>query len=193
MATLSELTVQVLTARLAKKEMSLEELQKEMLTISSMLKGIDEGTLQEPAAETVEEPKPQKINLKKVFKENEVICLLCNKGFKTLKKHLAQAHQISDKEYKAQFSIPAKQVLAAKSYSEQKKAFALEHKLGDKMQAGRKAQLEKSATPVEVVTEVAPEVKAPVPAKRVKPAVPAVKKKAPVPAKTTKATPKPKI
>jgi predicted transcriptional regulator len=196
MSTLSELTVQVLTARLAKKEMSLEELQKEMLTISSMLKGIDEGTLQEPAAETVEEPKPQKINLKKVFKENEVRCLLCNKGFKTLKRHLNMIHQISDKEYKAQFGIPAKQVLAAKSYSDQKKAFALEHKLGDKMQAGRKAQLEKSATPVEVVTEVTPEVaevKAPVPAKRVKPAVPAVRKKAPVPAKTTKATPKPKI
>lgn len=180
MATLSELTVQVLTARLAKKEMSLEELQKEMLTISSMLKGIDEGTLQETATETVEEPKPQKFNLKKVFKENEVICLLCNKGFKTLKRHLNMIHQVSDKEYKAQFGIPAKQVLAARSYSEQKKAFALENKLGDKMLAGRKAQLEAA------VDNTVTDEKAPVPAKRVKPDVPAVRKKAPVPVKLPK-------
>jgi predicted transcriptional regulator len=179
MSTLSELTVQVLTARLAKRDMSLEELQKEMAAISKQLKDIEAGNVQEPVSETpVEEPKKE-INFKQIFKKDEVICIICNKGFKTLKRHLNTVHQITDKEYKAQFGIPAKQALVAKSYSDQKKAFALEHKLGDKMQAGKKASL--------AVKEVAPaaaEVKAPVPAKRVKAPVPAVRKKAAVPAKT---------
>ena len=61
MATLSELTVQVLTARLTKKEMSLEELQKEMMIISNMIKSLDEGTLSTHVAEAREEPKPKKI------------------------------------------------------------------------------------------------------------------------------------
>lgn len=102
MATLSELTVQVLTARLAKKEMSIEELQKEMVLISNMLKDIDAGTIQEPPTEaTEEEPKPQKINFKKIFKDNEVVCLICNKGFITLKRHLSQVHQITDRSLRA--------------------------------------------------------------------------------------------
>ncbi len=139
MTSLSELTVQVLTARLAKKEMSIEELQKEMVLISNMLKDIDAGTIQEAPAEVIEEePKPQKINFKKVFKDNEVVCLICNKGFITLKRHLSQVHQISDTEYKKQFGIPSKQPLVAKSYSEKKKADAVKNNLGAKMQAGRK-------------------------------------------------------
>lgn len=139
MTTLSELTVQVLTARLAKKEMSIEELQKEMVLISNMLKDIDAGTVQETPEETPEEePKPQKINFKKVFKDNEVVCLICSKGFITLKRHLSQVHQITDKEYKKQFGIPSNQPLVARSYSEKKKADAVKNNLGAKMQAGRK-------------------------------------------------------
>ncbi len=84
--------------------------------------------------------KPQKINMKKVFKENEVVCLLCNKSFTTLKRHLTQVHQMTDKEYKKQFGIPAKQPLVAKSYSDKKRASAQQNKLGEKMQAGRKAK-----------------------------------------------------
>lgn len=141
MATLAELTVQVLAARLTKKEMTLDELQKEMTAISKMIRAIDECTLQEAIAEEpVEEPKPQKINMKKVFKENEVVCLLCNKSFTTLKRHLMQVHQMTDKEYKKQFGIPAKQPLVAKSYSEKKRMAAQQNKLGEKMLAGRKAK-----------------------------------------------------
>jgi len=149
MATLSELTVQVLTARMVKKEMTLEELQYEMVTISKMIKAIDEGTLQEATPEApAEEPKLQKINMKKVFKDNEVICLLCNKGFTTLKRHLSSVHQITDKEYKTQFNIPAKQPLVAKAYSEKKKADAQKNNLGAKMQAGREAKaIEKASVP----------------------------------------------
>lgn len=178
MSTLSELTVQVLTARMAKKEMTLEELQKEMVTISNMIKAIDEGTLQEPTPEApAEEPKPQKINMKKVFKDNEVICLLCNKGFVTLKRHLSTVHQITDKEYKLQFNIPAKQPLVAKAYSEKKKADAQRNNLGARMQAGRKAKAE--ITSGEVFEPAVPAVKTKAP-------VPAVRKKAAVPAKVAK-------
>lgn len=142
MATLSELTVQVLTARLARKEMSLEELQKEMIAVSNMIRAIDEGAVQESVAEVpVEEAKPHKINFKKIFKDNEVICLICNKGFTTLKRHLNQIHQITDKEYKKQFGIPPEQPLVAKAYSEKKKADAQKNNLGAKMQAGRKKKV----------------------------------------------------
>jgi predicted transcriptional regulator len=178
MPSLSELTVQVLTARLAKRDMSLEELQKEMAAISKQLKDIESGNVQEPVSETPAEEPKKEINFKQIFKKDEVICLICNKGFKTLKRHLNTVHQTTDKEYKAQFGIPAKQALVAKSYSDQKKAFALENKLGDKMQAGKKASL------AEKEVAATAEGKAPVPAKRVKAPVPVLMNKAAVPTKT---------
>lgn len=187
MATLSELTVQVITARLAKRDMSLEELENEMKVISKHLQAIENGTNLDPVSEApIEESVPQKINLKQIFKKDEVICLICNKGFKTLKKHLTQAHQITDKEYKAQFNIPAKQALVAKSYSDQKKAFALENKLGDKMQAGRKAKTVVASGELFEAAVPAIKVKAIVPAVKKKAPAPVVKEKATVPAKVTK-------
>ncbi len=168
MATLAELTVQILTQRMAKKEMSLDEIQQEMVTISTMIKAIDEGTLQEPAAESAAEvTKPQKINLKQYFKKDEVVCAICNKGFKTLKRHLTTAHAMKPGQYRKQFGIPATLSLAAKSYVESRRQMALEKGLGEGLAKAREA---KAATKA-----------AEVPAKRTKAAVPAVKKKAAVP------------
>lgn len=145
MATLSELTVQVLAARLAKKEMTLEEVQKEMVAISSMIKAIEEGAVQESVvaqeAPAAEEPlKSQKINLKKYFKDDKVICAICNKGFTSLKRHLKSVHQMTDKEYRAQFGIPKSQSLVAKNYSEDRRKAAQEKGLGMKMAQARAAK-----------------------------------------------------
>lgn len=183
MSNLTELTAQIIAARAAKKDMSTEELQQEMQMVYTFLKGIESGEtpLTVPTTQaSIEEPVPQKIDFKKIFKKDEVICLICNKGFKTLKKHLTQAHQITDKEYKVQFNIPAKQALVAKSYSDQKKAFALENKLGDKMQAGRKAKAGGEAPVSAVKVETA------VPAVKRKAQTPVVIEKAQVPAKMAK-------
>ena len=142
MATISELTVQVLTARLAKRDMSIEELENEFKVISKHLKAIEEGTSLEPNPEPAAET-PIKVNMKKTFKANEVVCLICNKGFKTLKRHLAKAHNLTDKEYKQQFNIPAKQSLVASNYSAERKEAAQKNGLGAKMMAGKKAKADK--------------------------------------------------
>ena len=157
MATLSELTAQVITARLAKRDMTLEELQKEMSAISTQLKAIEDGTLNEtvsPEPIVAEDPKPQKINLKQYFKKDEVICLICNQGFKTLKRHLTKAHELTDKEYRKQFNIPSTQSLAAKSYSDSRRKMALDKGLGAGLVKYREAQAAKKVA-VQVV-EVAP-------------------------------------
>ena len=150
MTTLSELTVQVLTARLAKRDMSLEELQKEMVAISNQLKFIDAGTVNDSLAEApTEEAKPQ-LTIKQAFKKDEVICMICNKGFKTLKRHLSIAHGLKPGEYRKQFGINSTQTLAAKSYIEFRRKMAVDKGLGAglvKFRADKKADTEaKNAT-----------------------------------------------
>lgn len=139
MPTLSELTAQIIAARVAKKDMSKEELAEEIQLVHKLLKGIDQGE-DVAVVEAVEET-PAPVNYKKAFKKDEVICLVCGKGkFKTLKKHLATSHNLTAAEYKAQFGIPAKQALVARSYSEAKKQVAIDRGLGQKLVEGRKAK-----------------------------------------------------
>lgn len=49
-----------------------------------------------------EGPKPQ-LTIKQAFKKDEVICMICNKEFKTLKRHLTMSHQLKPGEYRKQF------------------------------------------------------------------------------------------
>jgi predicted transcriptional regulator len=198
MATLSELTVQVITARLAKRDMNLEELQKEISAISIQLKNIDEGTLQDAVTTEVtvtEEPKPQKLNLKHYFKKDEVICIICNLGFKTLKRHLTMAHDLKPGEYRKQFNIPSTQTLVAKNYSESRRQLALDKGLGDGLVKYRVDKAAKKvAVPVPVVEIPVVEVEVPVVTSvkkapkvtKSKLTTPVEKKKTPAPAKGKK-------
>ena len=163
MQTLSELTVQVLTARLAKRDMSLEELQKEMVAISNQLKAIDAGTELEPVVEAPTQVTKPQLTIKQAFKKDEVICMICNKGFKTLKRHLTMAHSLKPGEYRKQFGIPSTQSLAAKSYSDSRRQMALDKGLGEGL---AKFRADKAAQKVDA------------PVVKVKTPVPTAKKKA---------------
>jgi len=181
MATLTELTAQIVTARATKKDMTTEELQAEMKMIFSFLKGVEEGG--ESANAPAEGSAPVKVNYKHFFKKTEVICMVCNKGgFKTLKRHLSMAHNLKPGEYRKQFGIPSTQSLVAKAYSEQRKKDALDRGQGEILAKARAVRAAKNAKPVAVVAPVAPVVKAKAAAVKAKPAAtakPAVAAKAP--------------
>ena len=152
MATLAELTVQIVAARLTKKEMTLEELQKDMAEVSKMIKAIDEGAAVETVTEVpTEEAKPQ-LTIKQAFKKDEIICMVCNKGgFKTLKKHLSTAHQLTPGQYRKQFGIKSTQKLAAKSFSEARRQAAEARGMTDilaKARATRMANIAKKGAAV---------------------------------------------
>ena len=189
MSNLTELTAQIIAARAAKKEMSTEEFQQEMQMVYSFLKNVEDGTVlpvtQEPSAET----KPQKVNLKQYFKKDEVICMICNKGFKALKRHLTVVHDLKPGEYKKQFGIPSKQSLVAKAYSEKWRQAALDRGQGEILAKARAVRAaKKAAIPVVKVKAPVPavKVKTPVPAVKTKPATPARKEAAEAPVKIKK-------
>jgi len=192
MASLAELTAQIITARATKKEMSTEEFQAEMKMVYIFLKGVEEGVA-EPTGQTTESA-PVKLNYKQFFKKAEIICMICNKGgFKTLKRHLSIAHDLKPAGYRKQFDIPTSHALVAKAYSEQRKKDALDRGQGEilaKARAGRAAKNApapvKAAPVAHTATETAPanakapaKVKAPAPAKPKATAKKLVAKKAP--------------
>ena len=195
MATLTELTAEIVSSHAAGTSVSSEDLIKNIQAVYSALKALETGEVVTGVEAAASDVPPAKINFKAYFKKDEIVCLICNKGgFKTLKRHLSQSHGVKPGEYRKQFSIPAKYAFVASSYSEQRRKDALDRGQGEILAKAREARFAKKAVVPGVVAEVAP---APVkkaaakPAAKAKVAVPkAVKAKAPKVAAKKKAVEK---
>ncbi len=131
MPTLLELTAQIVSSHMSLHTMTPDKLIQEIQEIHASLKSIDSGLVIEPE-------QPKQLTIKQAFKKNEVICLICGKGgFKTLKRHLSQAHDLKPGQYRKQFNIPSSQSLTAKSYSESRRQTAIDKGLGEGLAKAR--------------------------------------------------------
>jgi predicted transcriptional regulator len=142
MAELLELTVDIVTAHVSMTEVSSDELIKEIRMVYATLKGLeqgDAGTMEETAA-----PQAPSLTIGEAFKPDQVACMVCGKhGLKTLKRHLAVAHDMKPGQYRKQFGIPKEQPLAAMEYVEKRRQMALDRKLGDNLARARAAAARK--------------------------------------------------
>ena len=177
MASLMEMVAEIVSAHASTNKMSSDDLLTELQKVHSTLKALETGvTVAGVSAEA-----KAALTIKKAFKKDEVICMICGKGgFKTLTRHLNIAHEMKPGQYRKQFKIPSSQSLSAKNYSEARRQAALDRGLSDILAKARKVRAEK------IAAAKAPEKSAkPVKAESQPKAV----KTAPVakPAKTTKA------
>lgn len=145
-STLIELTASIVSAHAATVEMSQDELLAEIQKVHATLKGLDEGIAAAPEQPVEAETAPV-MSAKKSIQKNQIVCLICGKGgFKTLSRHLKQAHDMKASAYRKQFGLPAGTALAAKAYSESRRESALKNNLGEKLAKGREAYQAKQKT-----------------------------------------------
>ena len=138
MTTLLELAASIVESHASTTEMSTDDLLQEIQKVYNTLKALEAG--KEVVVAPVEEEKPA-ITVKEAFKKNEVICMVCSKGgFKTLARHLNQAHGMKPGEYRKQFGIPRTQPLAAKSFSESRRKLAMDRGLVDVLAKAREVR-----------------------------------------------------
>jgi predicted transcriptional regulator len=179
MPTLLEMAQQIVSAHATKTPITTTELISEIQKVHAALQSLESGAIT-PETKTPPESSTPTLTLKQAFKTNEVVCMICGKGFKALTRHLSQTHQMKPTEYRKQFNIPKTQVLMSKAYAIRRKEISAGMDLGANLEKARLARGntgKKSNVP-------AVKVKAPVPVARAKAPVPAVRKKAAVPAVT---------
>ena len=149
-STLIELTASIVSAHAATVEMSQDELLAEIQKVHATLKGLDEGVVAAPEQPIEAEAAPV-MSAKKSIQKNQIVCLICGKGgFKTLTRHLKQAHDMKASAYRKQFGLPAGTALAAKAYSESRRESALKNNLGEKLAKGREAYQAKQKAATDV-------------------------------------------
>jgi predicted transcriptional regulator len=184
-STLVELTASIVSSHAVGTEMSSDELIQEINTVFATLKRLEsEGA----AVDTAPAPGAPLLTMKKAFQNDQVGCLVCGKtGFKTLTRHLKQAHGLKPGQYRKQFNIPSSQSLTARNYSEARRKSANENNLAANLEKARAARASKiKATPKGKGAAVVAKPAKAAPAKPAKP-VKAVSVKPAKAAKPTKA------
>lgn len=134
---LVELTSEIVTAHASVNEMTSEQMLSLIQKVHGLLKSLEEGGSPEVEAKPAVTLQP-----KKSIQKDQVVCLICGKGgFKTLTRHLKTVHMIKPGEYRKQFGLPAGTALAAKSYSESRRAAAQKNNLAANLEKGRATRM----------------------------------------------------
>lgn len=143
MKTLIELVAEIVSSHASNTTMTTEQLVQELQTVHAALKNLEQGVITvDPAEAAAGEVKESTLSIRQAFRKDEVICMVCQKGgFKTLKKHLTTAHQLSPGQYRKQFGIKSTQKLAAKSFSDARRKAAEERGMTDILARAREKRM----------------------------------------------------
>jgi predicted transcriptional regulator len=115
--------------------------------LTHMLKAVAE-TLEDLAAEPgsmmpAESRSPEAApptDWKSSIGRNAITCMVCGYSGKLLTPHLKSKHQMTPKEYRKQFEIPARTPLVSKAYRAKRSKIAKETGIGEKLKEARKAK-----------------------------------------------------
>jgi predicted transcriptional regulator len=142
---LLQMTADIVASHASVNELSqgdlLGEIDQVFNKLASLAGGVEAEELpaEEVAAAEKEAPKPV-VPLEAAFGAEKVFCMVCGQGMKTLKRHLAAAHDMKPGQYRKAFHIPAGTPLVARNYSEARKKMAADLKLAERLVKARAAR-----------------------------------------------------
>jgi predicted transcriptional regulator len=147
---LLQMTADIVASHASVNELSqvdlLGEIDQVFKRLASLAGGVEADELPaEEVAQAEQEALKAAVPLEAAFGAEKVFCMVCGQGMKTLKRHIAAAHDMKPGQYRKAFQIPAGTPLVAKNYSEARKKMAVDLKLAERLVKARAARGKKKA------------------------------------------------
>ena len=137
------LVAQILSSYLSNNTVAANDLPSVIETVKRAFGGSADSIA--PTAPNDEKKKWQPaVPIKKSVSPEELICLCCGEKFKSLKRHLQTAHQLSPEEYRAAFDLKSDYPIVATAYAARRSDLAKSLGLGRK--PGPKPATKKGST-----------------------------------------------
>ncbi len=124
---ITALTAEIVGAYVGHHSVAANDLPGLITTVGKELAGLGQA----PDEPEVEKPTPA-VPIKRSVREHEIVCLICGKPQKMLKRHLATRHELSPDEYRSLFGLKDDYPLVAPSYAATRSALAKKIGLGRK-------------------------------------------------------------
>lgn len=134
-ADLARLTAEVVSAYVTRNTMAQSDLPQLIGAVSRSLQEL--GRAPEQAAPARPEPA---VSVRRSISPDHITCLVCGKRQKTLKRHLAAAHDLTPGAYRELYGLGSDYPMVAPSYAQQRSEMALRIGLGRKRRSsGRRS------------------------------------------------------
>jgi predicted transcriptional regulator len=122
-STLPGLTTEIVTAYLRNHPMAAADVPILVATIARELGGLGREP-EEPA-----QPEPA-VSIRRSVQRDHLVCLICGRKLKSLRRHLAVAHNLTPAGYREMFGLKRDYPIVAPAYAEQRVAIARGSGLG---------------------------------------------------------------
>lgn len=122
---ITTLTAEIVGAYVGHHSVAATDLPDLIATVGKKLAGLGQA----PAEPDVKKPTPA-VPIKRSVREDAIVCLVCGKPQKMLKRHLATRHELTPDEYRAMFSLKDDYPLVAPDYAATRSALAKKIGLG---------------------------------------------------------------
>ena len=137
------LVAQILSSYLSNNTVAPADLPSVIESVKRAFSGSSETT-STPVSEVEMKIWEPAVPVKKSISPEAITCLVCGEKFKSLKRHLQSAHQLTPREYRDAFKLKSDYPIVAPAYAAQRSDLAKSLGLGRK--AGVKAVAKKAST-----------------------------------------------
>ena len=122
---IAELTTEIVTAYVSSHKL-------QVLDVPDLIKAVGAGlvTLGTGAEPTVLEPPQPAVSVRRSVRPDHLVCLVCGREQKLLKRHLAVEHELTPNQYRETFGLRSDYPMAAPNYAQQRREFAVKIGLG---------------------------------------------------------------
>jgi predicted transcriptional regulator len=124
-AMLAQMTSEIVSAYASHNQLATSELARLVGAVAGELRKVG----MQPAEQEQVRPEPV-VPVRRSIASDHLVCLVCGKKQKLLKRHLSTEHSLTPEQYRAMFELKADYPMAAPNYAHQRRELALKIGLG---------------------------------------------------------------
>ena len=135
------LTAEIVAAYVSNNSVQAADLPALIRSVHASLAKVSAGAVEAPA----EAPKEPAVPIKKSISSDYIICLEDGKKFKSLRRHLKTAYDLTPEAYRSKWGLPHDYPMVAPAYAAQRSALAKQNGLGSSRVAAAEKAVDGSA------------------------------------------------
>ena len=128
------LVAQILSSYLSNNTVAAADLPLVIQSVKRAFGGSTEEMFAEPSSAGPKSLQPA-VSVKKSVTPDAIVCLVCGSKFKSLKRHIQSAHQLTPADYRTSFGLKSDYPIVAPNYAAQRSDLAKSLGLGRKVGA----------------------------------------------------------
>jgi predicted transcriptional regulator len=132
---LAQLTAEIVSAYVSNNKTAPADVAALITAVAGQLSKVGA----EPEQPAEEKPEPA-VAVRRSVRPDHLVCLLCGKAQKMLKRHLAVRHELTPAEYRERFGLKPDYPMTAPNYAQQRREVALATGLGRPKKPARRGR-----------------------------------------------------